>query len=523
MSVSVSLPNYLELIDDGITLAVSTTDYKTTTGTPALLKIEFTDYPTISESIILSLGGTDIEFEVVAYNATPTNYQLRSKDPTESTIAEWMTKVAGDFKANYYINRYFTITEDNTGGDFLIFTAKENGAEYTLALTESLTWLNEDTNTAGTSDVYAEQFKLIVALFHKDQTVGGTFERLLDFEASPNINSLAHFNISELLADNVTIDLPNLASSNYVERLSNQVKEYYAEVAYKTKANPQPAGLVTTAVRYAMGGGTSKLFRNQHLDITDYLGQALNPFLTWQPANKVINETLPQYLSWYCNADLAQGVHVETQVWYTNGETATFMEVKTQGFAFEYEVYRFRTGYDLVSGLAHGGKTVSYYDVYLVDEDDDTILTTKQRYIINRNEVHNAIAVAHLNGFGTIETNLFAGQVVRDNIVKSDYFETQLEDGGGFETSNYLRANVNLSQNITINSGMLPNSHKQWATDFLGSKKTYLLIDEEFVAVQLLNKNLKDDTKSASFSFSALVSINFRDKHTAADYIQTLL
>lgn len=516
-------PNVLELIDDGILFQINTTDYKTTSGSQAFLKIELTDYPVVSDKFTLSFGSVEIEFEIVAYNATPTNYQIRGKAPTHSTVAQWLADAIDDINANYYIRRNFDAVVTAVGGDFIELTAKENGAEFTLTLTESHSWLTEDTNTAGTSDVFADQFKILLALYHKNDTLAGSFERIIDLDAAPNTDNKAVFEINELLAGLASYYLPSPASASYVDRLTDQVKQYYVEVAYKSKDNPQPLGVVQSSTFKAMPGGTSKLFRDEHADFTDYLDTNPNRFLSWHPLNKTIGTAQLDYLYWLCHADLAQGFYVDVTCYYTNGESTEFTQVKTFSFGNQHEVYRIRADYALVSGLSHGGKTVAYYDVWLTDEDDDTQITEKRRFIVDANKVHQDVVIGFYNGFGIFETARFIGRVVATDAVSSEYFDAQIDIDSTFEDSNFLRANVEVAKSIVLQSGLLSSEHKIWAADFASANQHFILLNDEWVPVRLSNQEIADQKNEPNFTLRAQFALNYQDKHVANDYLKQYL
>ena len=516
-------PNTLELIDDGVIYSIATSDFKTTSGTKAAIKIEITDYPINDDQFTISFGDTSITFTIIAYTETPNGYQLRGKKPSHANAGEWLADALTEITANYYINRYYTTTVTSVGGDFLELEAKDIGAEYTITLNESKTWLNEDTNTAGTSDVYADQFKILVSLYHKDQTLAGTFKRIIDLDASPDTDNKITVELKEILKGLATQYLPNLGGSTYVERLTNQVKEYYLKCAYQSKENPQPLGLITTTTRKVMPGGTSKLFRNEYPNFVDYFDASPNKFLTWHPNTKKINTTQREYLYWLCAETLAQGFYVEVTCYYTNGDSATFSQVKPFSFGNEYEVYSIRCDYALVSPLSHGGKTISYYDVWLADESDGKEITEKKRFIVDQNKAHNELIVGFFNGLGVLEVARFTGELSKSEEVSAEYFDTQIEIDSNFEDPNFIRANISVGKQLAINSGLLTTQHKLWASDFISSTDYYLLLNDEWVPCKIRNTQILDVKKAQTFSFSATLSINYQDQHVANDYINRYL
>ncbi|MGB1300386.1 MAG: hypothetical protein ACPG5O_04110 [Pseudoalteromonas tetraodonis] len=515
-------PDALSLNDNGVKFEITADNVLESAASEAALRIEITDFPVITNFFTLTYDAKVLEFVCVAHDADVNGLQFRDDD--SDTLAEWADKLVEDLQKNYYLNRDFEITRDSTGGEFILITAKYDGSKYTLDLEETQPWLNENSNTAGVDEVKRDNYQVYLDLFIELTNDAGTFTRILELKNGVDENYVSEFNLDGILDLYTSRTLPDLSTHELI-KVVDQIKKFKIDIAWRDYDNTVPLGFTQVATEYLfMAGGTSKLFQIEEDEFLTWLDNSPDRFLTWHPGNKLVTETQPEYLSWLCQESSADVLWVNAEVFYTDGDSANFQEVfELDADQYANTVYQFPCGYDVISGLTHyAGKIISHYDVWLEDE-NEVIKTERRRFIVDRQTARGNLYVQYFNSFGVIETMRLHGITTRRHETKKEVFGVENNSNTSFSQDNVLQSNIKNNRSLLVNSNPLTKKEAEWAREFLGASRHYLIIENEQLNVAIKGRKVDYHVdKKNLYSLSAELVFEQHDKNYSVDILNRL-
>jgi len=186
-------------------------------------------------------------------------------------------------------------------------------------------------------------------------------------------------------------------------------------------------------------------------------------FLTWQPQEKFILQTQPEWLKMWSGTE---GGEIKIKAYYAN--STSFQT--TYADLFAENMYYVNTSWGVVSafliGAGHSGQVVAWDIWYEVDV---ARVTSIQRYQL-RNPNLNEHVFLWLNTLGSIDSISFTGQAEEDQKLSHKTAIYANDSIGEYD--------VEKAPEIKQSTGFLDKYSSEWIKDFFLSRKKYLIRDD---------------------------------------------
>ena len=383
-------------------------------------------------------GGETYQGSNIFENLAPGTYTIVVRDSAENVLAKNVTILPGLslFDAVYLSKNPITF---NT--------------------TAPSTWISED-NHRQFVDVRVE-----------DVAGSGIFLSKMKTKLVPDASRNATFYLQRAFRSVLTAAAPTV-NDGEIRRLTDRIKLYKVFRGFINGDLQEPASYTASNPFLVLLGGIDK-FRFPSLNyLTTYL-PANKKFLTWAPLSKVVDRTQDDYLNFWIYGAGVNTLKLQIKVYWDDNTNSTVVTKIKAGVAYA-QLYQIPAG-PLNSGalLINPAKTVTKYELSLLDQDDAAISETRE-YIL-QDAKPNSRYFMFLNSLGAYEVLRFNGigqkmaaidQRLTENFLPHNYSA----QAGQFKNSNAVRQNM-----WSFSSGYLPSP--QWfdyMQDFLSSSAVSL-------------------------------------------------
>lgn len=521
MSLSLlKYPPRVSLVDDPVLFKISTGNQYSDAGSKADITLEISAIDTTAgHTCILSCELFTITF-TLATSPDDSGTQLPVATAGMSAGA-WATNLMTYMKLNYYLDKYYDFSMPLAG--IIKLTAKENGDEYTLTFDEdSIVGISESSNNAGTDQVQRDFYKILVSTF---QLEGSVKTLLGEDNYIPDDTGIIIHDASEWLKS-----IPE-SSFNWPDNLidlifkkSGAVKKYFIQY-YEYYGIPPLVKILRSSVSkltYVIPGGLDRM--NQALNNfnnTDFYNKLFQDrsFLTWQPKEKVISRAQPEKLFFMVLDHTITELSLMVKVYYTNGSSDVVLKKTVTGVA-NYDLYEFVVGYNKLNlDDVDPDKIVKQYEVWLIKQDGETVVSEIRKYIPDT-KIHNQErAFIFRNSLGWYDTIRVTGELENNN--EYDPSMVEMITGPYFtnEDPQVVVAENQESQTYIANTGWTDDIEKvNWFRDFYLSRQVYEVISGILYPVVLTSKKIfirKDNEYPYSGQFEYMRA--WTDDHYAKD------
>lgn len=217
---------------------------------------------------------------------------------------------------------------------------------------------------------------------------------------------------------------------------------------------------------------------------TTHLRQS-RQFLTWQPAEKWVEEAQPEFLYFLVNFTPRPNIlRLRVEVTYNDGIQDTFT-AGSIAVAGQYTVYGFPVGFQAL-GLAlresSSGRAVHSYRVW-VSSEANARLSEVRTYYVNREWEPNALFLLYANSLGGYDTLRCTGQASRSLTVKGTLLQTALATNYLPSTSELFSLSRTGERLLTVNTGLMDGADLDYLSELALSDEIYVVTQEGFVAL----------------------------------------
>nr|WP_294897862.1 hypothetical protein [uncultured Pedobacter sp.] len=304
----------------------------------------------------------------------------------------------------------------------------------------------------------------ILLLFNGDEVLQETYR--------PSSDGKIVIKIKDLLDDLLSLQIPefNIAVFNQANA--------YADINLKINGGAQELNF-----KVIKGGVDASV-----IDVSEFLG---TNFLTWQPQQKFVKYTDPEWLSYYATLES----ELKLKAYYqAENETITLATLPAG------ELSTVNVNYGNITSLLNAQPL--YFDVWI--EVAGVIKSFVQRYVLSAEEFEADDVFVFANSLGGIDTIRFFGEKQETNDYK---FDSALFDE---DTLDY---DIEINQVFSKNSGYFRSQRNRvWSLEFFKSLQKYFIRSgalSRIVVTKPKLESVSDELAGYTFDFALSRQTNF--------------
>lgn len=297
------------------------------------------------------------------------------------------------------------------------------------------------------------------------------------------------FDAQALLDGYLTEHLPAL-NQTQPSRADCLFRRFYFRYAEKFGAVPVAAPLSNQAQHYVVFGGLDDVAVAAGTWFGSYQAGA-KPFLTWEPNNKKVLPTQPEYLYFMADSFALASFLVQVQVRYANNTTAALTLATVMGVN-RFEVFCLPVGYAQL-GLLSGGPAVTGWEVWVSDT-AGVAQTERRRYVLDTDYVAKPRYFLYANSLGGVGTFACVGYTKTVLDVKAE--EAERPAGGDPLLGDTLTTDRSGVLTLSVSSGPLKRAELVAVQDFLLSTRVVLQTDAAYFAGRVKAKSVPLDDEA---------------------------
>lgn len=393
------------------------------------------------------------------------------------------------FFNNYHLYEDF---EMDVSGDNLILTAKNSGPEF------DITSYNI---TPGVKEVYKEDYGIVVSIFCEN--FDNSKRERIYHQIIPLFNKETgkiRVQISDKIHDYISNDIRNLNPEIPVTTLiecRNSCRGY--NVDYYEVINGNPINRRSTFNRKALHGVMSN-----RAQITSSLENILQPgglpstdrFLKQGPRMVFTRANQPQYLYFFNTRISVLNAELRVKLIFTDATTdvITLNTFKLE----ENRKYGFNVTFDsFFSPVAHPGKTVESYEVYLTNNTGGKISETRS-YTIDRSLKKQIRYFLNWSSFGSLDSRACYGEGSTELQITQSLAEKVVSMDQDIKRGSSFSFNIKSQSRFSVTSGFINKAEVVLWRDFYLSSLKYRLDSGILMPVLLISDTIKEIEDSSS-------------------------
>ena len=295
----------------------------------------------------------------------------------------------------------------------------------------------------------------------------------------------AEFDVSVFL-DDFLKRTPPQPDQRSIVTCGDMITPFLVQTQVKNAGVLVPGTNKTLPLEYALKGAinTEQFAGWREQFFTTYLAST-RQFLTWQPAEKWVDVSQPEFLYYLVNfTPRPQELRLKVDIYYTDGlyDSLTAQRMTTVG---QYVVYAIPVGF-VALGLpereAAQNKQVHHYDVWISNEANKR-LSEVRTYFVARDYEPNVRYLLFANSLGGYDTLRCTGQSSSTLTVKGTAAQRALVPGYLPGTAELFSLNRLGERVITLNTGLRDGDELDYLSELVLSDELYLVTQEGFVAL----------------------------------------
>jgi len=315
-------------------------------------------------------------------------------------------------------------------------------------------------------------FRIYCDVKVEDVADSGEYNSKLKVALAPAPSGIAIFYLNEAFRDAFKFTPPNIGEENIV-RLTDRIKRFKCATGTMIEIATVPDSLEESDPSLVIYGGIAKL-RWPTLEYLQTYLPANKKFLTWAPVQKYVDRMQEDYLNFwiYDESIVILGLHVKC--FYD--DSTTLSEV-TSTLPVAY-----KSLYQIPAGPVNSGaaamvpeKTISYYELCLVDQDNNIVSEVRTYYITPFHPLSRHLMF--LNSLGSYEVIRMTGQIEKTTEYARDVVQRFLPHNYNPSDGEFASASATLQPTLNYSSGFitgrLARDWHEYMQDFLNSSKIF--------------------------------------------------
>jgi hypothetical protein len=470
-------------------------DYRTATGAKAKVEINIPLNVVVGSVFTLIFNQHRYSYICIASGSNNTGYQFKtySSNPSFDLMVD-------DFKASYYLNRYYTITSSYAGNK-IILEAKESGSKWNVTIEGATGSISLSNIVTGTNDTFQPNYKAVIDVhLQDDYTAAPAVNLISTIESDPHQDSISpglgvndfvmDFDISEIIHAQLSPHIP-LASEVLNKLAVGPLVSWWHRIGEVYGTDPiihfnEYNGSAGSYKQAIIGGW--KLDDNYSTSIDDL--EALH-FLNRQERIKIVSKSAHEYLYKYL-VSAYQDLQLSYKIYYTDGTNATGLLGSAVGLSDEHSIYVFPCGFNVMGlNAIQPLKTPVKYEVFITDDTSAT-LSEVMTFVIDHRYYAEELEFLFLGQCGAMETVWCTGyKSIRLTNSSIEYQAAKLPwyTKG---TSLLKHSQSKQSEVITVHTGYKTRAYIEWLRDLAQSDTVLMLDGSSWAAVRLIKKSIVD-------------------------------
>lgn len=502
MAITLNIePPDLALAKNKVVFVAETDNYISAAGTKSKVILQVSGTPVLEETIRFEWVDNDVTLTISSIpDDSGTEVRQRTGGDTDATYA---TKLVEDFNTNYYLYRDFVIAVNSGDNTKIDIEARATGEKYTLTVTNGLTDISTDSNTAGVDTAYRDNFKIAADLYVENIETSA-YEKVAS-EYSPDSDSTVVMDFSENLKHVFTsIDEIDLEMGSTLELTPGPIRKYYIKYAERFGSPSVYQKAYESEIRRVLSGGLKKAQGFYNYNIGTYIADN-KKILSWLPTTRYVTLNQFELLNFLCYDDSSTvgNISIDVQLFYDDDTLGFYTFDADETDKDQYNIYRVPAGnLQLELSAIDPDKTIEKY-IFRLKNDSDTI-SEEITFKIVPEEVESNYFI-YQNSFGVLETIHFTGETEQGvEVEKQEYMKFLQYDYSAFDAE-LLTDIPTYQETFTSNTGFKTKAEIQvLAREFLNSRSHWIIKDEQVIPVKIITKSvkfLKDSDDVYAFSF----------------------
>lgn len=318
----------------------------------------------------------------------------------------------------------------------------------------------------------------------------------------PNPDGKVWFYCEDYLNSYVEWQLPDIFAGpdpGNIIAVDKQIKKFYIRYRQITNRNQSPLWASDLAnIRIVIKGGVAKEKFDRNNFFINYLVDNKS-FLTWQPAGHFIGKKEFRYLTYFHHYDTTPELKMKARVVFLDGTEETV--VKDFPALTESLLFHLPASVSHISDVLIDNRDIWYYDISVVDADDNVYAAVYRMYVDYRNYYHAFEFIYH-NSLGGMNTMRVRGEWSEE--MQRNYTDVQQavvygDDAKMLPTENAV-VNISKFEIYKGDAGWFNTKDMQDSIkDMLLSDSIYRILHNRWLRVVQLQKSQpmgeSDDTK----------------------------
>jgi hypothetical protein len=503
----VKQPPIVSLFGNDILFRINTDNQYEWPGVKAIYTLEWSEGDAILDHFNISFNYESIDFVCAA---EPDGSGEQYKAYVSGSLADWVEEQVEYFKANYLLSRDYDISF-NPVDSKIYLEARNTGSVYNPVLSTSSSNVTLTENTEGEDATLRELYEMMVRVW---LNTGSEFEIIGEDRRPVDEDGNVNFFIQDYFKPffDFLFTWPE-ESDNLIVQQSLQKKAFYIEYAEFYDEKVRRLYPTSGATTYVMPGMISRhKVAEINADESTWWDKWIvgKDFLTYQPQSMVIGQTQPVkcfFIVWKPGVTSVKLYLVKTNRAGDGAPPVAKFTISASQYDILECIFSFlKLGYEL------GSTDVDHYEVYLTDQDNNRISTSRYYYPDYRNRPDEHIFLFR-NSLGCPDTVRFTGVSVEEQVIDSEVMTMNQEDDFtdvNRDVRNFLTTET---QAFKFNTGWMngitkdhPRLMADYMREFFLSEEIYEVINNRLYAVRLTSKKQiisKTDERLIAMEFEA--------------------
>jgi hypothetical protein len=461
---------------------------------PVVLKLQTNAYKTAGSvaNLVLNAGGTNAvdgtftfiwaKGEVIfTVKASPDDSGTQVREQGANTLGDYAAMLAVDFKKNYLIGGSLF------GSPFILFIAKNTGTDYDIGTNFASvnTGFVAYTSTAGSNDVYAENYKMRADLM-VETTHGSDTYTVIGSKALDPISNVCVFDFQAMADNYLSYAIPtyiqteaSITNNTVIRRFKTRYFERYGDPAVEKEVTDTTPGYILKA------GIKDRDFVGSTLHM-ETLFQTPGKFLTKQPRIKLVAEAQKEYLYFIApktSSGYTGACRLKITISLKNYKD-DIVVLKSSLALTEYRVGLFPVGFtELGLSASAAFEDVKSYTVEVIETSSGNVISEAFTYIPDLDYYADSKYILFSTSSGGFDTLRLTGLLDAGfEIEKETVQVTKLYDTPA-TTGEYSDVYPIKKDKFKHNTGWITKAQADWIEDLFIAERKFVIAEGKFIPI----------------------------------------
>jgi hypothetical protein len=477
-------------------LVEGSTDKFTIDEDKGYFEITFNSDPDANDYFRKEMFGMSITF--TAKNSPTNSFEFKAY----TNNSEW-DQMVQDFLDNYYIFRFFDITEDYATRT-IRFTEKKGG---TTDLKDTVVYVGDQSHTASTGAgiEFRTGYKMVLEVHRQEDPTDPPATDLIGAtEIMPEMDDTFSIDSAYLLRNLVKSVRPDLFTLDPV--LCADMTAWYWGLFYEEYGSPSVAedidvrGSTNSYYRAIHGGIKRRDYAVTGLEyLPNYISNTPNKFLTYMPDKEKIHAKQPMWLYLFVPETVTE-INTHWGIYYSDGSSDSGIGFTGDITGNLGEVYCFPIGFEQTGlHLANPTKTPIKYQFNVLDQNNDPC-SEQRTYYIEHSPQPEQEYILWENPLGAYDTYWAKGFQIKGARTTSKV--EQLLYPMPYQSGPFRNAPTDKFYHLHTRTGILSENASSWLIDILQSPDIMLYDgdNDRFENLTIVTRELPEWNSKESFS-----------------------